>query len=58
MWRHSGFTPLQPLLPFVSETLQPVEAPQPAEEGTQAALKVVRLLVGFIVRLLQEQPGG
>lgn len=47
-------------LPFVSETLQPVETLQPAQEGAQAAFNVVRLLVIFIIRLLQEkqQPSG
>lgn len=46
------------VLPFVSETLQPVQALQPAQEGTQAAFDVVRLLIIVIIRLLQKQPSG
>lgn len=54
IWQSSGFKPLHHYLPFVSETLEPVETLQPVQEVPKALLNVARLFI-FIIRLLQQQ---
>lgn len=55
IWQSSSFKPLHHDLPFASETLDPVETLQPAQESWEALLKVARLFI-FIICLLQQQP--
>ena len=53
IWQNSGVKPTHSLLPFVSETLDPIEPTQPAQEGWETLLNVGRLLI-FIICLLQQ----
>lgn len=54
IWHRSGSKLFHSLLPFVSESLEPVEALQPAWEGQEALLNVA-ILFFFIICLLQQQ---
>lgn len=51
IWQNSGLKLLHSLLPFLSETLEPVKTLQPVQEVQDALLNVAGLFI-FRIRLL------